>query len=127
MITFNFYSAKEKMPTAGQNIIYMKHGGSFASEWFEPRQCSVEAQWIQLEDGEYTGNSEFYDVDDPTPSESFEQDGVVVTYRLMLTADGYEIDDNFLWTPLEEYWAAFDKHFVKTLCKNTLKEKNDGC
>lgn len=111
MITFNFYSAKENMPAVGQDIIYMKHGGSFASEWFEPRQCSVEAQWLQLEDGEYSGNSECYDVDDPTPPEPFDLNGVSITYQLMLTADGYEIDDNFLWTPLEEYWAAFDKHF----------------
>lgn len=111
MITLNFYSAKEKMPTAGQNIIYMKHGEYLASEWFEPRQCCVEAQWLILEDGEYLGNSEFYDVDDPTPPEPFEQDGVSITHQLLLTADGYEIDDKFLWIPFEEYWAAFDKHF----------------
>ena len=110
MITLNFYSAKEKMPAVGQDIIYMKHGGSFASEWFEPRQCSVEAHWLELEDGEGTGSSIRYDVDDPTPPTPSEEGGVSITYELMLTADGYEIDDNFLWTPLEEYWAAFDKH-----------------
>lgn len=111
MITLNFYSAKEKMPSVGQDIIYMKHGGSFASEWFEPRQCSVEAQWLILEDGEYAGSSEVYDVDDPAPPEPFDLNGVSITYQLMLTANGYEIDNGFIWMPLEEYWAAFDKHF----------------
>lgn len=111
MIHLTFYSGKEKMPSPGQEIIYMKHGGSFSSEWWEPRQCSVGAQWIQLEDGEYSGNSEFYGVNDPSPPEPHEQDGVAITYTLMLTADGYEIDDEFVWMPLEEYWAAFDKHF----------------
>lgn len=57
----------------------------------------------------YSGNSEFYDVDDPP--EPFEQEGVAVTYKLMLTADGYEIDDEFIWMPLEEYWGAFDRHY----------------
>ena len=120
MIHLTFYSGKEKMPDVGQDIIYMKHGGSFASEWFEPRQCSVEAQWLQLEDGEYSGNSECYDVDDPTPPETTEIDGVAVTYRLMLTADGLEVDDEFIWMPLEEYWGAFDKHLEKHFEKETV-------
>ena len=111
MLNLNFYSFGEQKPAIGLEIIYLRKGMSYGMTYFEPHEATVEGQWTQLEDGEYSGSSACYDIEDPEPPDPYTEDGVDVTFRLDINIDGYIIDekcDNWYWMPLEQYWAAFD-------------------
>lgn len=56
MLKLEFYSFKEKLPEIGQEVVYLRRGYSFGREYFEPQEDTVEAQWVELEDGEQGGS-----------------------------------------------------------------------
>lgn len=93
-VTFTFHTVAERKPAHGQGIIWLRKTSSFGHEGFDPRQIEVEYVW---DDGE--GCSCGYD------GEEEELDG----FSLRIMFDGEYVDEEELWIPLEEYWAAFDK------------------
>lgn len=99
MITFTFHSVTERKPEHGQDIIYLKHRGSFDFEAFEPRETTVEYCWFGVnEEGYHDGNQICYDPDEEAP------EGCV----LEIMFDGYIAQPNDHWCAVDDYWAAID-------------------
>ena len=114
-ITIKFYTVAERKPKYQEDIIYMKPSSSFGFDGFNTMECQVEYVWEGYYEAEPTGNSVCYDpkedgikeigdyadlVDSPSVGGEF--------YKLELLFDGWIPEDNWLWTPVEEYWKSFE-------------------
>ena len=98
-VTIRFYKVSEKKPKHGEDIIWLRHAGSFGYYGYDPRQITVEYQWDILEDGEYNGTSCCYESqDDFKPDEA----------NLVILFDGQQATEDDLWIGVEEYWKCFD-------------------
>ena len=95
MITFNFYTPKEKLPNHGDEIIFLRKDVSFDTEFFDVRVGIVEYECAELdENGVDTGTSICYEgnehlVNDPD-----------VELRILIDAGGsayYFEDEVFCW------------------------------
>jgi hypothetical protein len=65
MITFDFYIPDEKLPKHDEEIVFIRKVAHFGNEYFDVRSGIIEYVWEEVdENGEYTGNSLFYDADD---------------------------------------------------------------
>lgn len=65
MITFDFYTPEEKIPKHDETIVYISKRSSFGTEYFDVKVGIIEYVWEELdENGEYNGNSLYYDIED---------------------------------------------------------------
>lgn len=98
-VTLTFYTMSEKTPEHGQAIIYLRKGYSFDMPYFEPQECEVEYQWLEVdEEGDQTGNAVIY-----TPG-----DEPLEGHTLTILFDGWEAEKgDYYWIPIEEYYKAF--------------------
>jgi hypothetical protein len=111
-VTIKFYTVTERVPKHGEDIIYLRPTTSFDSEGFDPNECSVEYVWIGFdpEYGEPTGNDICYGV----AVDGVKNVGDCIisdegdVYQLKLQFDGYSPSNDWLWSPIEEYWASFE-------------------
>ena len=95
MITFNFYTPKEKLPNNGDVIIFLIKEVSFDIEYFDVRLGTVEYEFAEFDEtGVDTGTSICYEgnehlINDPN-----------VELRILIDADDatyYFEDDVFCW------------------------------
>lgn len=102
-ISFRFYTFAEKKPQHMEDIVYLKRYSSFDMIGFEPRECSVEYIWDELDEyGDLTGNSVIFEsISDCTPEEA----------KLLILLEGYPATEGTLWMPLEEYYRLLEDSY----------------
>lgn len=94
-VTMTWYTVAEKKPDHDQSIIWLKVTSSFDSYGFDPREITVEYQWSEVDEQGDTGSAVCYEHGDE-PLEG---------HRLVILADGYEMNDTDLWMDVDDYDA----------------------
>lgn len=98
MITFNFYTMEERTPKHNEDIMILRKTSSFGISSFRPKETYCVYEWVDT-NGETCGWSE----------NDLPEDTKDMTLRI--TCDGYVMDENIVWCPVEECWAVTDTMF----------------
>lgn len=94
-VTFTFHKISEKKPEHRQEIVWMHTVSSFDYYGFEPKSCTVEYQWSEIDgDGLATGNAICYSEDDTDQPEN---------HKLEILFDSWYAEDDWLWMDVNEY------------------------
>ena len=117
MITFTFYDLEDRIPSHGEEIIYLRRLTCFDMWGFEPHETTAEYCWFAYDrQGLSTGDQSVYD---PETESNFRVEDCVqdetephVYWKLEVMFDEYcvtvdGVKQNFLWVPVEEYWSSF--------------------
>ena len=117
MITFTFYDLEDRIPSNGEEIIYLRRLTRFDMWGFEPHETTAEYCWFAYDrQGLSTGDQSVYD---PETESNFRVGDCVqdetephVYWKLEVMFDEYcvtfdDVKQNFLWVPVEEYWNRF--------------------
>lgn len=94
-VTMVWNIAAEKKPAHGENIIWLKVQSSFGSWGFEPREITVEYQWVEVDEDGDTGSAVCYEPGDKMPDDGF--------YRLAILVDGWELQETDIWMNIDDY------------------------
>jgi len=124
MLHLNFYSFAEKKPNQGETIVYLKRENPFGLEAFTPHEATVNIEWAEFINGDYTGRAIKYDPANPVAPESIldEVSNENITYRLMIIVDGYEANHDWFWMPLNDYLDAFETEYFDAFDRIDLNE-----
>ena len=96
--TLTFYTIAERTPKHDEIIVWLREVGDSFAEGYTLTDCEVEYQWTEVdEDGEDTGSGVVYN-----------GEGSLKNHKLSILFDGYEVEDDWLWMPAEEYWGSLD-------------------
>lgn len=127
MITFTFYDLEDRIPSHGEEIIYLRRVNHFDLWGFEPRETTVGYCWFAYDGQGYsTGDQSVYD---PETESNFRVGDCIqdetephVYWKLEVMFDEYcvtfdDVKQNFLWVPVEEYWNSFTS---KTECEHSF-------
>lgn len=96
-MTWNIFGFAK--PKHEQSIIWLKVDSSFGAYGFDPCEVTAEYQWVEVdEDGYETGISTLYENGDTTLEGN----------KLVVLADGWEMEDTDLWMATEEYDAFME-------------------
>ena len=94
MVNLQFYSFADRLPAIGDSIVHLQPYSQFEMVGFGLRHSTVEADWIELENGEYVGTSVCYNNDEDLTSVSDispYDSSITLTYQLELIIDGYAV------------------------------------
>lgn len=109
-ITIKFHRISEKVPTPGQDIIFLQKTSSFGFDGFEPMQIKAEYQLTELdEDMEDCGSAVCWNKEDKGRKHGDIFTVGECTYRVDILLDAYHAQPDDLWIDVEEYWQCFDK------------------
>lgn len=97
-VQFTFYTMKEKTPGHNEDIMVLRKTSSFGLDGFKPKETFCVYQWVEA-DGTICGYSE---------SDSSED---TKDMTLQLTCDGYIMDHNVVWCPVDEFYSQADEMF----------------
>lgn len=100
-VTFTFYKISEKKPEHQQEIVWMHPISSFDYYGFEPKSCTVEYQWSEVdEEGFATGNAICYiDGDTDTPE----------NHKIEILFGSWYAKDDWLWMDINDYQELLEE------------------
>jgi len=84
----------EEKPKHNQDILWLQVRSSFAAYGFDPKEITVEYQWEEVDaEGYPTGTGIIYTEGDEPPENC----------RMILLAEGWEMQETDLWMAVEDY------------------------
>ena len=118
MVTLKFYTLQDRIPSNGEEIVYLRSTSSFGYFGFEPKETTAEYCWFGYDgQGIHTGDQIGYDPDIDSNfkigATFVDEDDPHVYWKLEVLFDEWCVTDfngnsrGFLWVPVDEYWDSF--------------------